>query len=180
MKFRPLLLLHYVGACISRYNGGDRVTGAIGSALVSVPVTMLLLRLLFDRVLDPRPFFQHCCSFGPVTPKNPFSAPVIAYSFMGLPWVALLAVHVYRKSLQYSDEFKKPVWRFEKWSLLLFCLALNLTLPIGLQGHLKTSLVLCAAQWVALVAATLAVAVGVRRSRGEQTSFAPTSQTATR
>lgn len=173
MKFRPLLLLHYVGACISRYNGGDRVTGAIGSALVSIPVTVLLTRLLFDLVFDPRPFFQRYCSFGPITAKNPFSAPVVAYSLTVFPLAALLAIHVYRKSWQYSAEFKRPLWRFERWSLLLFLFALNLTLPIGLQGNLKTSLGLCAAQWVTFIATTLAVALGVRRSGGTQTSFAP-------
>lgn len=173
MKFRPLLLLHYVGSCISRYSGGDRVTGAIGSALVSVPVTVLLTRLLFDLVFDPRPLFQRCCSFGPVTAKNPFSAPFVAYTLIVFPLAALLAIHVYRKSWQYSAEFKKPLWRFERWSLLLFILSLNLALPIGLQGNLKVSLGLCVAQWVTFIATTLAVALGVHRSGGAQTSFTP-------
>ena len=132
MKFRPLLLLHYVGSCITRYNEGDRVMGALGSALVSMPITFVLLRLLFDHVFDPGPLLQSCCSFGPVTAKNPFSEPVVAYSLIGCPLVGLLVIHVYRRSLQYSAVFKKPLWRFEKWSLLIFCLALILTLPIGL------------------------------------------------
>ena len=81
---RVFSLFYYLATSVAKFNKGDKVMGALATMFIAMPMLLVVLRIGFAYV-DLDLVIERCCSFGPPTPKNPFSAPVVSYTVLSMP-----------------------------------------------------------------------------------------------
>lgn len=128
---RVFSLFYYLATSVAKFNKGDKVMGALATMFIAMPMLLVVLRIGFAYV-DLDLVIERCCSFGPPTPKNPFSAPVVSYTVLSMPVLIAFFVHIYGQCVVLEREPR--VW--ERLLLLVVCLLYMLSLPLGFQGDI--------------------------------------------